>query len=155
MRNKLTQQIRIIGGKWRSRKINFPALADIRPTSDRVRETLFNWLSPVMADAYCLDLFAGSGALGFEALSRGAAHVVMVDKSPVVIEHLRDLGKKLAARHFTVYQGKVPESVFLPPQVFNIVFLDPPFYQNLIYPSIAWLQEKKFINSDSLIYVEV
>jgi 16S rRNA (guanine966-N2)-methyltransferase len=155
MTSKLTQQIRIIGGKWRSRRINFPALAEIRPTSDRVRETLFNWLSPVITEAYCLDLFAGSGALGFEALSRGAAHVVMVDKSPVVIEHLRAIGEKLQAKQFTLYQGKVPEGVFLPPQIFDIVFLDPPFHHNLIHPSIEWLRKQNLINLHTLIYIEV
>ena len=155
MSGKLTQQIRIIGGKWRSRKIIFPALTDIRPTSDRVRETLFNWLAPVIIESYCLDLFAGSGALGFEALSRGASHVVMVDKSPVVIEHLRAMGEQLQAKQFTLYQGKVPEGVFLPPKAFDIIFLDPPFHHNLIHPSIAWLKKQNLINSDSMVYIEV
>ena len=80
MANK-TNQIRIIGGRWRSRKLVFPSIDGLRPTSDRIRETLFNWLAPVLPGAACLDLFAGSGALGFEAASRGAARVLMLDSA--------------------------------------------------------------------------
>src|SRR5579871_5913447 len=82
-------EIRIIGGKWRGRKLKVPDIADLRPTPNRVRETLFNWLAPHIEGAHCLDLFAGSGALGFEALSRGAAFVVMIDQSAEVIQLLQ------------------------------------------------------------------
>lgn len=149
-----TQQIRIIGGKWRGRKINFPMLAEIRPTPDRVRETLFNWLAPHIEGAYCLDLYTGSGALGFEALSRGARHVVMVDKSPEVIEHLRAIASKLDAGEITLFQGKAPNGMILPPEVFDIIFLDPPFRQDLIQPSCEWLEKQKLIDFHTLIYIE-
>ena len=89
--NKTNQQlgtIRIIAGKWRGRKINFPNVQGLRPTPDRVRETVFNWLQPVVGDARCLDLFAGSGALGLEAASRGAAHVDLVELDSAAIKSL-------------------------------------------------------------------
>src|SRR5512134_2593384 len=82
-------RLRIIGGQWRGRRLNFIPSEDLRPTPDRVRETLFNWLMPLIHGARCLDLFAGSGALGLEALSRGAASVVLVDRDPRVIATLR------------------------------------------------------------------
>lgn len=151
-----THQLRIIGGMWRSRKIQIPDLAEIRPTPDRVRETLFNWLSPVISGAYCLDLFTGSGALAFEALSRGARHVVMVDKSPVAIEALRETAQKLGAdNNITLYQGQAPENIILPKDPFDIVFLDPPFRQNLIRLSCEWLQQQKLIHKKSYIYIEI
>jgi 16S rRNA (guanine966-N2)-methyltransferase len=154
MSKKSLPQVRIIGGQWRSRKIVFPALADIRPTPDRVRETLFNWLTPYIENAYCLDLFAGSGALGFEALSRGARHVVMVDKSPIVIEELRENAQLLKTTHVTLFQGKAPDNVILPNEPFDIVFLDPPFHHDLIKPSWEWLVSHRFITTQSLIYIE-
>ena len=80
----LRNELRIIGGKWRGRRVRFPSLPELRPSPDRVRETLFNWLAPVIEGARCLDLFAGSGALGLEAASRGAAKVVLVDRDPRV-----------------------------------------------------------------------
>ncbi|HEV2613495.1 MAG TPA: 16S rRNA (guanine(966)-N(2))-methyltransferase RsmD [Gammaproteobacteria bacterium] len=149
-----THQLRIIGGIWRSRKIQIPGLTEIRPTPDRVRETLFNWLSPVISGAYCLDLFAGSGALSFEALSRGAKHVVMVDKSPIVIESLRNTAQKLGAENITLYQGHAPENIILPKEPFDIIFLDPPFHQNLIGPSCNWLLQQGLVHAKSYVYIE-
>src|SRR5665213_2266264 len=95
--------VRIIAGKWRGRRLKVPDIKDLRPTPDRVRETLFNWLAPVLPGAYCLDLFAGSGVLGFEALSRGAAHAVMVDQSPDVVALLQEELKTFEADNATVY----------------------------------------------------
>lgn len=154
MPRKQSHQLRIIAGKWRSRKIPVLDLAEIRPTPDRVRETLFNWLTPVISDAYCLDLYAGSGALSFEALSRGAKHVVMVDKSPLIIESLRMTAQELGADNITLYQGHAPEKLILPKEPFDIVFLDPPFCQNLINPSCDWLIKNKLLHEKSLVYVE-
>lgn len=155
MPRKQSHQLRIIAGKWRSRKIPVLELAEIRPTPDRVRETLFNWLSPVMADAYCLDLFAGSGALSFEALSRGAKHVVMVDKSPMVIASLRTTAQELGADNITLYQGHAPEKIILPKEPFDIIFLDPPFNQNLINVSCEWLIKNKLIHEKTYVYIEM
>jgi len=84
--SKTRNQLRIIGGQWRGRKLSLPEVPGLRPTPDRVRETLFNWLAPVIAGARCLDLFAGSGALGFEALSREAGKVVLIDNQAMVVK---------------------------------------------------------------------
>lgn len=89
----MVRKLRIIGGKWRSRKISLPNLPDLRPTANRIRETLFNWIASCVIDANCLDLFAGSGALGFEALSRGASHVTFIDHSRRVVEELKKILK--------------------------------------------------------------
>ena len=127
-------QLRIIGGKWRGRKIQFPNVEGLRPTSDRVRETLFNWLSDWIAGAYCLDLFAGSGALGFEASSRGAASVTLVDQHREVITALTNAKKMLAAANITIVQAQAAQFIDQAPAlaVFDLIFLDPPFgYLNL------------------------
>ncbi|WP_309567556.1 16S rRNA (guanine(966)-N(2))-methyltransferase RsmD [Coxiella-like endosymbiont] len=99
----LPGKFRIIAGKWRGRKIVFPSLPELRPTSDRIRETLFNWLSPYIKDSCCLDLFAGSGALGFEALSRGCAHVTFFDHSKKVIETLQKNAEILNTKNTTFF----------------------------------------------------
>src|SRR5215467_4091180 len=101
--------VRIIGGEWRSRLLEFPDALDLRPTPDRVRETLFNWLGQDLSGRVCLDLFAGSGALGFEALSRGAASVVMVENDPGTLRALRESAQKLGARNLTFVRGDALE----------------------------------------------
>ena len=98
-------QLRIIGGQWRGRRLSFPDVEGLRPTPDRVRETLFNWLAPIIEGARCLDLFAGSGALSLEALSRGAAEVVMVDRDPQVIARLKENVATLSAPGTVLIQG--------------------------------------------------
>jgi 16S rRNA (guanine966-N2)-methyltransferase len=131
---------RIIGGDWRRRRLHFPARAGVRPTGDRVRETLFNWLQPVIAGARCLDLFAGSGALGLEALSRGAAHVTFVDRDPALLAaieaHLRLLGGADRARCVV---ADACEFVARPDGAWDVVFLDPPFGEGLLAPVTAAL----------------
>lgn len=147
-------QIRIIGGEWRGRKLKVPEVADLRPTPDRVRETLFNWLAPVIAGANCLDLFAGSGALGFEASSRGAAHVVMVDFSADVIALLQQEGVMLKAKNLDIYRATIPEQLKLPVKPFDIVFLDPPYQQNILLPCCFYLEENAFLADNAYIYLE-
>src|SRR3989338_6225352 len=100
--------VRIIGGKWRSRRLKVPDIKDLRPTPDRVRETLFNWLAPILPGARCLDLFAGSGVLGFEALSRGALHVEMVDQSVPVVNLLKEELSQFGASNADIYSATVP-----------------------------------------------
>jgi len=119
--------VRIIGGLWRSRLIEFPDAADLRPTPDRVRETLFNWLGRDLTGMDCLDLFAGSGALGFEALSRGAASVIMVEKNPAALRALRENAQKLAATGLTVVRGDALEFARGARSRFDVVFVDPPY----------------------------
>jgi 16S rRNA (guanine966-N2)-methyltransferase len=147
-------QIRIIAGIWRGRKIQVPDVPDLRPTPDRVRETLFNWLQPIIAGAYCLDLFAGSGALGFEALSRGAAYVEMVDQSPKVVALLREELATFEAKNADVYAATVPAQLRQPARPFDVVFLDPPFQQDLLLPCCHLLEEKGFLAVDAYIYLE-
>ncbi len=146
--------IRIIGGEWRGRKLKVPDLPHLRPTPDRVRETLFNWLSPYIAGAHCLDLFAGSGALGFEALSRGAASVVMVDESRMVIELLQTELKIFKANHAEIYCAKAPNGLQPPKNPFDIVFLDPPYSENILLPCCFYLEEQHFLAPNAHIYLE-
>lgn len=151
----LNNSVRIIGGKWRGRKIHFPSLDDLRPTHDRMRETLFNWLAPEIVDAICLDLFAGSGVIGFECISRGAKAVVMVDANYPVICSLQKHRKLLAADTVEIIQTAVPPATFKCSfDEFDIVFLDPPYHQGLINPSLAWLFQGNYVKRGTLIFVE-
>ena len=131
-----TNQVRIIGGEWRSRRISFPDSEGLRPSADRVRETLFNWLGQDLSGAVCLDLFAGSGALGFEAASRGAARVVMVDSSRSVCEALRRNARLLGAKNLQVQRADALEFATAAAADatarFDVVFLDPPFASTLL-----------------------
>ena len=129
--------MRIIGGAWRSRLVDFPDALDLRPTPDRVRETLFNWLGQDLSGRACLDLFAGSGALGFEALSRGAASVVMVEKDPVALRALRDNAQKLGASNLTVVRGDALEFARESRARFDVVFVDPPYRLSLQTAALA------------------
>ncbi|MBE0613341.1 MAG: 16S rRNA (guanine(966)-N(2))-methyltransferase RsmD [Burkholderiales bacterium] len=126
-----SNQVRIIGGEWRSRRITFPDHEGLRPSGDRVRETLFNWLGQDLGGQRCLDLFAGSGALGFEAVSRGAAGVVMVEKSRRVFETLRRNADLLGAKNLRLHCVDALEFATAAAADaavrFDIVFLDPPF----------------------------
>jgi 16S rRNA (guanine966-N2)-methyltransferase len=120
-------EVRIVGGAWRSRRIRFSPRADLRPSPDRVRETLFNWLGQDLAGLTCLDLFAGSGALGFEAASRGASRVVMVERDRTVFESLRANRELLQAQQVEVVRADALEFVGTDRGVYNVIFLDPPF----------------------------
>ena len=122
-----TSQVRIVGGRWRGRKISFPDVPGLRPTGDRIRETLFNWLAPVVHGARCLDLFAGSGALGFEALSRGAVSCVFVDQQPVAVTQLKDTAQLLGADTAVVVGMDAQHWLDAQHAAFDVVFLDPPF----------------------------
>ncbi|HEY9198410.1 MAG TPA: 16S rRNA (guanine(966)-N(2))-methyltransferase RsmD [Gammaproteobacteria bacterium] len=143
-------QIRIVGGAWRGRKLAFPDSTGLRPTPDRVRETLFNWLAPVVGGSRCLDLFAGSGALGFEAASRGAAEVVMVERDAAVAKNLREQQQRLNAAQIQVVQADALQFLAGAPRPFDIVLLDPPFGQNLLQQVLAtlargWLAPRAWI----------
>jgi len=131
-----TNRVRIIGGAWRSRRITFPDHEGLRPSADRVRETLFNWLGRDLGGQRCLDLFAGSGALGFEALSRGAVGVVMVEQSRRVCEALRRNGELLGAKNLQLHCADALEFATVAAvdaaARFDVVFLDPPFHSTLL-----------------------
>ncbi len=150
-----TNQVRIIGGKWRGRKIVFPEQSALRPTHDRIRETLFNWIAAYLPGANCLDLFAGSGVIGFEAVSRGAATVVLVDQDVDVIQQLERNKKNLLADNVAIIKASVLEDKLeLPVEKFDIVFVDPPFYGNLLQPACHWLSTRAYVKSGSVIYLE-
>ena len=119
--------VRIIGGTWRRRRIALPRDVELRPTPDRVRETLFNWLAPVLPGADCLDLFAGTGALGFEALSRGAGHAVLVEREPRVAQALELVKDELGAAADIVRADAADYLARGDRKSFDIAFIDPPF----------------------------
>ena len=147
--------LRIIGGQWRGRKLVFAPVPGLRPTTDRVRETLFNWLAPVIHQARCLDLFAGSGALGLEALSRGADYCDFVDLAAPATEqlaaHLATLGAAARAR---CHRLAAADFLQVGPQPYDIVFIDPPFGRDLVEPTCAQLQAMHLLRPDALVYVE-
>jgi 16S rRNA (guanine966-N2)-methyltransferase len=134
--------------------LQVPDLAGLRPTPDRVRETLFNWLSHHIVGARVLDLFAGSGVLGFEALSRGAAMVEMVDEAPQVITMLQNQLQHFKAEHALVYQANVPTGLHPVQNPFDIVFLDPPYQSGILLACCAYLEEKGYLATSAYIYLE-
>jgi 16S rRNA (guanine966-N2)-methyltransferase len=146
--------LRIIGGTWRGRKLRFPAGADIRPTPDRVRETLFNWLGAAVQGARCLDLFAGSGALGLEALSRGAAHVTFVERDAAAAQALRLLLREWQARDARVERADALHYLAGEARPFDLVFLDPPFGADLLGRAAASLEERHWLQGSARIYLE-
>ncbi|MSR10764.1 MAG: 16S rRNA (guanine(966)-N(2))-methyltransferase RsmD [Gammaproteobacteria bacterium] len=149
--------VRIIGGTHRTRKLNFPDAPGLRPTSDRIRETLFNWLRDDLHGASCLDLFAGSGALGFEALSRGASWVDFVENSVVAKAALTEA---LVTLHFTNAAIHCEEALrwiarqLAPEKAFDIVFLDPPFTDNLLPQVCRKLADSALLKPTAKIYIE-
>lgn len=148
------RQLRIIGGRWRGRRLEVSESEGLRPTPDRVRETLFNWLQPYIAGARCLDLFAGTGALCLEALSRGAADVVMVEKAPPVAQRLRQHVERLEATGAEVVLADAVEFLRRTPRAFDIVFLDPPFKSNLIENCAALVEARGWIKPGGHVYIE-
>ena len=148
------RKLRIIGGRWRGRRLEVAESEGLRPTPDRVRETLFNWLQPYIAGASCLDLFAGTGALCLEALSRGASQVVMVEKAPRVAEQLRSHVKTLEATNAEVILADAVDFLQRIPRLFDIIFLDPPFKSDLIAPCAALVETRGWTKPGGLIYLE-
>jgi 16S rRNA (guanine966-N2)-methyltransferase len=151
-----TNQVRIIGGEWRSRRIAFPDHEGLRPSADRVRETLFNWLGQDLSGLGCLDLFAGSGALGFEALSRGAASVVMVEKSRNVCAALRSNADMLGAKNLLLHCADALEFASAAGSDaaarFDLIFLDPPFHSTLLAQALT--RVVPLLRPGARIYVE-
>jgi len=150
----LGNQLRIIGGRWRGRRLRFPDIEGLRPTPDRVRETLFNWLAPAIEGARCLDLFAGSGALGIEALSRGAAEVVWVERQPLAVRQLRQNLAQLGAAEAQVIPADALVWLGGPSRPFDVVFLDPPFGSDLLAPVCTALEQGGWLADGARIYLE-
>lgn len=148
-------QLRIIAGQWRGRKLPFPAVDGLRPTGDRIRETLFNWLQGDVHGARCLDLFSGSGALGLEALSRGAAHTTFLELNSTACRQLRENIAALKANSAQVVQTDTLAWLKSPIEdTFDIVFLDPPFAAELWDATIFELSHSSLMADTASVYIE-
>ncbi len=145
-------RVRIIGGVWRSRLLAFPDVVGLRPTPDRVRETLFNWLGQIMDGKSCLDLFAGSGALGFEALSRGARQVVMVERDAKVLKALRENSATLGSETLELVAADALKFLAHEPRRFDIIFVDPPYDSGLLPALLPSLLP--CLADDGMVYAE-
>jgi len=145
-------RVRIVGGRWRSRVIRFHPTAQLRPTPDRVRETLFNWLGQRLDGLSCLDLFAGSGALGFEALSRGASRAVLVESDRSVAAALRESAKLLEAEGAEIVAGDAMSFLDRCTERFDLVFIDPPYASELALGAMQRLEPR--LNPGARVYLE-
>lgn len=159
---KGSNQLRIIGGEWRGRKLCFPDVPNLRPTPDRVRETIFNWLAPMINGAHCLDLFAGSGALGFEALSRGAEHATFVDSHKKATQEIQNnlslLNANNKANIFSMDGVKfLSHEKFKTTEVkkYDLVFLDPPYHLDLMQKVVPVLEENDWLADNAMLYLEI
>ena len=147
--------IRLISGKWRGKKLLVKDIEGLRPTTDRTKETLFNWLMHDINDANCLDCFSGSGSLGFEALSRFAKNVTLLEKDKSVAKQLRENLTVLNVDNAVVAEGDALLYLNKPAtEQYNIVFIDPPFNKGLVQPCCDALQKNGYLAPDALIYVE-
>lgn len=146
--------VRIVGGMWRSRRIRFPSAPELRPTPDRLRETLFNWLQRVVPDARCLDLFAGSGALGLEALSRGAREVTFVESDRAVAAQLRESLAELHAAGAEVVNADAFAFLRGVARPYDVVFLDPPFARGWLPELCTLLEAHGWLAPHAWIYLE-
>ena len=157
MKKEKKGEIRIIGGKWKGKKIYFDLNDDLRPTPDRAKETLFNWLGQDLKKMYCLDLFSGTGALGFEAFSRGAEKVTFVERNKEYLQKIKkvflEMNEKADCDFFCAeclewIQNNSSETKY------DLIFIDPPFNKNLIHDLLAAILEKELLSKNGQIYFE-
>jgi len=154
-RKKSQEGVRIIAGQWRGRRLPVPDIKGLRPSGDRSRETLFNWLQPSLHNARCLDLFAGTGVLGLEAASRGAAEVTLLEKSPVAIASLKESVELLKANQVRVIRADAMAWLAQQPgHSVDVVFVDPPFAQSLTQAVLEQLTETNIVSPGGLVYLE-
>ncbi len=146
--------VRIISGLWRGRKLPVHDAEGLRPTTDRVKETVFNWLAQDVPGAKCLDLFAGSGGLGFEAASRQAQQVTMIELNPQTYQQLETNIASLKANNIQLVKGSALDFLNRRGEAFDVIFLDPPFRQGLLQQSIELLEKNNWLSDDALIYIE-
>lgn len=149
------REVRIIGGQWRGRKLSFIPHEGLRPTGDRIRETLFNWLAAHIPGARCADLFAGTGALGLEALSRGAAHCDFVDNSTSALQRVAQHAEALGASdRSNCIISTAEQAISRAAQPYDIVFIDAPFHSDLVNSAIKALSRAQLLQEGALIYIE-
>lgn len=151
------RELRIIGGRWRSRRVQFIDTPGLRPTPDRIRETLYNWLQFDLPGRHVLDLFAGSGALGFEALSRGAGSLTLLEYDAAQARCLREQAEKLAAENYQIIAGdslRWLRQAQAPEAGYGLILLDPPFHQGLPNQLLALLAEKGWLSEGVWVYIE-
>ena len=154
MQKKSKNRVRLQAGKWRGRSLSFPAIEGVRPTKSMVKETLMNWVRPVLPRYHCLDLFAGSGSLSFELASQGAQTVVCLDKSPQVCRALEKNKENLAASNIVVAQWeypKLPEAVI---KAYDLILLDPPFGELAGEEMLSWLASSELLAKGAIVYLE-
>jgi len=151
-----SHQLRIIAGKWRGQKIDVIDHQGLRPTTDRIRETLFNWLALPIVNAHCLDVFAGSGVLGFEALSRDAKSVIAIERSEIVCKQIQKNASVLKADAFRLIETEAAEYLITAQDQFDVMFLDPPFAMpELLVIVLSIIIERKLLHHQGLIYLEL
>ncbi len=144
--------LKIIGGTWKGKKFTFPDAPDLRPTLSRTRETLFNWLRPYIINSSCLDLFAGSGSLGFEAISQGAANLTFIEKDRRTVQHLKSQASLFDPQIMILHQDAI-KFLSQTSKTYDIVFLDPPYaHPNLIDEALSVILQKKLVTQ--FLYVE-
>lgn len=147
-------QCRIIAGQWRGRKLDVPDVEGLRPTPDRVRETVFNWLQPYIGGSHCLDLFAGCGALGFEAASRGAMSVTMVELNSLAVRQLQENCSNLSATQCQVERTTAQQFLARNKEQYDIVFIDPPYQADLWTEVAQKLIDNTALSDNAVIYLE-
>lgn len=155
--NKQSGSIRVISGKWRGRKLPVADAEGLRPTTDRTKETLFNWLMQDVAGSVCLDLFAGSGSLGLEALSRHAQRTVLVEKDKQVARNLMSIKGMLEQTDTQLSVVNTDALSWLAAEQaeqFDLVFIDPPFHKNLVHPAVTSLIDNHWLRPGALLYIE-
>ncbi|BAP58478.1 16S rRNA (guanine(966)-N(2))-methyltransferase RsmD [Candidatus Tachikawaea gelatinosa] len=149
-------KIRIIGGKWKNKKISVINNQELRPTSNRMRETLFNWLMPYIDKAFCLDCYAGTGALGLEAISRNAQHVTFLELQEKIFKILIENIKEIKAEKYII-ANKTDTIYWLSNKSnyrYDIIFIDPPFLKNLLKKTIDFLEKNHWLSDKAIIYIE-
>ncbi len=152
--NHMQQYVKIIGGKFKGKKIHFPNMDGLRPTPNRVRETLFNWLMNIIRGTRCLDAFAGSGALGIEACSRGASQIILLETATRTYEQLQQTCMSLKTNNIQLIHIDAETYLFKQPEPFDIIFLDPPFIQNNYINILKLIHEHNLLKPHGLIYIE-
>lgn len=148
------QSIQIIGGKYRRKKINFPDIPNLRPTASRIRETIFNWLMQDIRGAVCLDGFAGSGALGFEAVSRGAQSVTLVEKIQTIYNALQKTAMNFADEEIKIINSELEKFLINTTTQFDIIFFDPPFSLPFPMQCINLIENRQVLRKNGLLYIE-